>query len=234
MKLQYLGDYRDAFKWDLLHWLCSRSEPGFRSLLFVPFLTADDENPRDGQIPHDRFAARAVVQRFVAALRAGPRRLEAVTPLGAIDAERPFTVTIHSPAGVVPRGSARSDYWNGLPLPASSIVFIDPDNGFETKTRKGPKWVRHTEVESLLARLPESSAVVVYQHRPRKTWKQVFDSLAPRLSYAAHAVATFDSTLAFIILARSAKVSERLLAAAQEYARQHGTVECAALSGRGA
>jgi hypothetical protein len=26
MKLQYLGDYRDTFKWDLLHWLCSTSD----------------------------------------------------------------------------------------------------------------------------------------------------------------------------------------------------------------
>ena len=25
MKHQYLGDSRDAFKWDLLHWICSIS-----------------------------------------------------------------------------------------------------------------------------------------------------------------------------------------------------------------
>ena len=36
MKLQYLGDSRDAFKWDLLHWLCTRAEPAFARLLFVP------------------------------------------------------------------------------------------------------------------------------------------------------------------------------------------------------
>jgi len=41
VKLQYLGDSRDAFKWDLLHWLCTRAEPAFARLLFVPLLTAD-------------------------------------------------------------------------------------------------------------------------------------------------------------------------------------------------
>jgi hypothetical protein len=41
MKLQYLGDSRDAFKWDLLHWLCTRAEPAFARLLFVPLLTSD-------------------------------------------------------------------------------------------------------------------------------------------------------------------------------------------------
>jgi len=41
VKLQYLGDSRDAFKWDLLHWLCTRAEPAFARLLFVPLLTPD-------------------------------------------------------------------------------------------------------------------------------------------------------------------------------------------------
>ena len=41
MKLQYLGDSRDAFKWDLLHWLCTRAEPAFALLVFSSLLTAD-------------------------------------------------------------------------------------------------------------------------------------------------------------------------------------------------
>lgn len=228
MKLQYLGDYRDAFKWDLLHWLCSRSEPRFASLLFVPLLTPDDSTPKDGQIPHERFAARPEVQRFVAGLRGSSRGLQAITDLGGIDCARHFAVSIHSPVGEVPKGHARSSYWSGLPLLADSIVFIDPDNGFETKTRKGPKWIRHTEVESLLGALPQSSAVVVYQHRPRKTWDQVFKALAPQLSYAGHATAAYDSSLAFVILARSRQVFRRLRTAGQEYARQHGRVTWAA------
>jgi hypothetical protein len=40
-KLQYLGDSRDAFKWDLLHWLCTRAEPAFARLVFSSLLTAD-------------------------------------------------------------------------------------------------------------------------------------------------------------------------------------------------
>jgi len=40
-KLQYLGDSRDAFKWDLLHWLYTRAEPASARLLFVPLPTTD-------------------------------------------------------------------------------------------------------------------------------------------------------------------------------------------------
>jgi hypothetical protein len=72
MKLQYLDDWRDAFKWDLLHWLCSAGD-GVTSLLFVPLLTPDDLNPRDGQVAHDRFVARPEVQRFVAGLKGNAR-----------------------------------------------------------------------------------------------------------------------------------------------------------------
>lgn len=83
MKLQYLGDYRDAFKWDLLHWLCSTSNNETTSLLFVPLLTPDDPKPRDGQIPHNRFLARPGVQQFVAGLKNTPHGLGAIVDLWA-------------------------------------------------------------------------------------------------------------------------------------------------------
>jgi hypothetical protein len=41
MKLQYLGDSRDAFKWDLFHWLCTRSEPAPARRVLSSLLTAD-------------------------------------------------------------------------------------------------------------------------------------------------------------------------------------------------
>ncbi len=34
MRLQLLGDGPDAFKWDVVHWLCTRSTPPFTHLLF--------------------------------------------------------------------------------------------------------------------------------------------------------------------------------------------------------
>jgi hypothetical protein len=65
VKLQYLGDSRDAFKWDLLHWLCTRAEPALARLLFVPLLTPDDAEPRDWRTPHAWFQGRPLIRRFV-------------------------------------------------------------------------------------------------------------------------------------------------------------------------
>jgi hypothetical protein len=39
MRVQLLGDGSDAFKWDLVHWLCTRSEPAYSHLVFVPMLS---------------------------------------------------------------------------------------------------------------------------------------------------------------------------------------------------
>jgi hypothetical protein len=233
MKLQYLGDYRDAFKWDLLHWLCSTSGNETASLLFVPLLTPDDPSPRDGRVPHDRFLARPEVQQFVAGLKGTPRGLGAIVDLGALQPTKRFQVSIHAPDRFVASGRGRPGYWRGIDYPSKSVVFLDPDNGFETRTRKGTKWVRHDEVKWLLAELPRSSVLVVYQHRPHRTWDDVLGDLSQVLRYAAHASATYDSSLAFIIIGNAGTAARRFSDAAMRYAKQHSAISHKRLIGRG-
>ncbi len=55
MKLQYLGDSRDSFKWDLLYQLVADCD--FERLYFVPFLTPDDREPTDGRTIHSLLTA---------------------------------------------------------------------------------------------------------------------------------------------------------------------------------
>ena len=224
MKLQYLGDYRDTFKWDLLHWLCSTTDSETTSLLFVPLLTPDDPNPRDGQIPHDRFLARQEIRQFVASLKNTSRGLGAITDLGSLEPTKQFSVSIHAPDRYVESGHRRPDYWRRIDHPSKSVVFLDPDNGFETQTRKGTKWVRHSEVKSLLEKLPQSSVVVVYQHRPHLKWENVLGDLSRHLHYAGHASATYDSSLAFIIMGNAGPAVRRLSQTAMRYANQHRSV----------
>ena len=118
-----------------------------------------------------------------------------VSTLGGLDSSRAFDVHIHPPSRFVPSGSRPESYWDGLRRSPGGIVFLDPDNGFETRTCRGPKWVLHREVESLLNRLDERSCVVVYQHRPRRTWGVVLSELAGRCTYASSGCAVYDSGL---------------------------------------
>jgi hypothetical protein len=226
MKLQYLGDSRDAFKWDLLHWLCTEAKPSFSRLVFVPLLTPDDANQKDGKTPHDRFRARPEIQTFVAGLGSRPRLLSRILELGTAVPGRRFEVEI-TPAGrALPQGSQRSRYWDGVEFERyeNSLIFLDPDNGFETKTRSGAKWVRHRELEFILTSIPTSNAVVVYQHQPHVAWEKVFRSLGDRFSYAPFAAAAHHAGLAFVILARAAETAQTVASTAQSYCAQHGEV----------
>jgi hypothetical protein len=112
-----------------------------------------------------------------------------------------------------------------------TLVFLDPDNGFETRTQRGPKWVRHAEVQWLLERLPESAAVAVYQHRPRRRWEALFADLAARLDYAPHLQAVYEANLAFLVLSRARGTAERLARAAIRYCEGRPGVRTAVLSG---
>lgn len=225
MRLQLLGDGPDAFKWDFVHWLCTRSIPPYSHLVFVPMLRPDEAGSTEGQTPHERFNCRPEIRRFVSLLRSR-KSLDDMRDLGSLDPERRFEVVIWPPADRYIGAGVRAEYWTASTLDGFSnvLTFIDPDTGFETKTQDGEKWVRHYEVKRLLDG-GECDGIIVYQHRPqRQRWDHVFAKLYPRLGYATYIAAVFDSNVAFVLLARTEKAAARLGAAARAYCERHGSI----------
>lgn len=216
MKLQYLGDARDSFKWDLLHFLVTDST--FERLCFVPFLTPDDPDPTDGRTPPHLFPCRPEILNFNERLRKS-RDLNLVTQLGRLGGVWEFGVGVFYPERYVGVGKNRHKYLEDL-NPKSlkkTLVFFDPDNGFETKTQKGIKWIRHEEIKHVLADLPASSAIVVYQHRPRRRWTDLLPKLRVRCHYAQHLLAIYEANLAFVLLTKGKGIHERLVEASERY-----------------
>lgn len=77
-------------------------------------------------------------------------------------------------------------------LADADVVFVDPDNGFEVKSRgPGSKWrckyATYAEVSDYLAR---GQAVVAYQHKPRLTWEEAVAKV--RADLRERAVPTAD------------------------------------------
>lgn len=235
MKLQYLGDVRDAFKWDLLHWICTKSSPRFDKLVFVPMLTPDIEKSNEGQIPHQRFECRDFIRLFLDTLRKEPRSLERITALGSVEHNAlVFNVEIFAPSKHICSGKQRANYWTGFKPEKleNTIVFLDPDNGFETNTQHGTKWVRHLELKNFLSRLPETSVAVVYQHRPRlRKWDDLFADLKDKLEYADTAVAAYEGNLSFVAMAGNPSAGKRLFDAIKGYADGHHLVNHTVLRG---
>ncbi len=231
MKLQYLGDARDAFKWDLLHWICTRSSPAFSELVFVPLLTPDIEGSKEGRTPHDRFRCRKFIRPFVASVRDEPRSLVRIAALGCIQPQK-FRVTVFAPERHLTGGGKRGEYWSDFDPSEikNAVVFFDPDNGYETKTCHGPKWIRHSELEYLIAKLPENSVAVVYQHRPRRRWPDVLADLGRKLTYVHSAVTAHEANLALVAMAGNAAVGRRVDSAIEKYIEENGTVGITRLS----
>ena len=61
MKLQYLGDSKDAFKWDYLDFLVSNVGAGYLDI--IPMKTPPDKSKQGGTSP-SRFPTSANVQEF--------------------------------------------------------------------------------------------------------------------------------------------------------------------------
>ncbi len=161
MKLQYLGDSREAFKWDLLHWLCTRAEP-----------------------------ALADAGRRGAARRADAAR---VVPGPAAGRDRRAN------------GRVRWDGWCPERVLGNTLVFLDPDNGFETRTQRGPKWVRR--------------------------WDDLFADLAARLDYAPNVQAVYEANLAFLVLSRARGTAGPLARVAATYGAGRADVRSGTLRG---
>ena len=235
MKLQYLGDSRDAFKWDILHWICANSSPCFGELVYVPMLTPDIRNSPQGKTSPLKFDCSNFISKFVSSLRKKPRSLERVKSLGATEqGASPFRVSLFSPYEFIGSGKQRARYWDGFKPEQfeNAVVFFDPDNGFETVTCDGTKWVRHSELEDFLSRLPDTSVAVVYQHRPMRKWVEVFADLTVRMGYAHTAIAAYEGNLAFVALANNASAGSRVRAVIENYAnapRKHPNVRVAVL-----
>jgi hypothetical protein len=229
MKLQYLGDSRDAFKWDLVHWICTTSP--FSKLVFVPLLTSDIDGSNEGLIPHHRFRCQPFIRPFLDLLKEEPRSLNRIANLGGVDPTRTFEVSVFAPDRVIGSGPKRREYWSGFDASMlhNSVVFFDPDNGYETRTQKGPKWIGHDELKNLFASLPETSIALIYQHRPRQIWSHLFADLAKSIVYVHTAVAVYESTLAFVAMAGNGMAGKQIASAMEAYSRNHAEVKFTSL-----
>lgn len=227
MKLQFLGDSRDSFKWDLLHHVVTSTQPAFRELVFVPMLTSDVPGLGHGSTPAMRYPCRPAVLKFVRSLAVEPRSLERVASLGSLPGMRSFEVHIHRPDQPLGFGWQRHFYWQPLlerPR-AESLVFIDPDNGFETNSQAGQQHLRYGEAAAILATLPATSSLVVFQYRPQgQSWDMVFrrigDAFPDRFQFAA----IHHGQLAFVFIGRSATF-QAVASAVETYGRSQRNLQ---------
>ncbi len=137
MRLQFLGDSHDAFKWDVLRFTMTTRAPRPPRLTIIPLLSASADITH-GSTPV-KHAYHPSLLRFLKDLQAEPRSILKLRALGSLPALPPFDVEVVHAERELGAGWARAGYWRSLPhaVLEDSLVFLDPDNGMDKQNIDG-------------------------------------------------------------------------------------------------
>ena len=211
MKLQYLGDSKDSFKWDYHDYLVESLD--YRSLNLVLMMTPDDGGSH-GSSSASLYPARANVIEFCRALRKN-RDLSKLCQLPKVTTSN-YSVEFHS-EDVLPGRELRRNYFEGFSKDTDQVVLVDPDNGFEPRKSFSDKHLLFSELDHVLEQISKESVISVFQHFRRKPFEQDFVEIIERI-LNGFSTAVYWHSLMFILVTRSLDVYKRLIAVNELYA----------------
>ena len=213
MKIQYLGDSKDSFKWAYHDYLTHSL--GFELLNILLMLTPDDET-NEGNTKPDWFPARNEIIGFCKKLRA-QRDISIIESLPS-ETGASYKVNLHKPETDIKKN--RKEYYSELTNNTDQIVFLDPDNGFEPEKRYNEKHVRYSELSEILGQISENSVISVFQHFRRIKFVDDFTRIKERILSvipSAHVTAIYWHQLMFVLIGKSDKIIQKVRHLNREY-----------------
>lgn len=214
MKLQYLGDSKDCFKWDYHDYMMTALE--FPKLSMLLMLTLDDRSG-EGETHPTRYPAREGFVEYCHRLKRG-RNLELLAELPNVSLAN-YVVEVYNPP--IPfSNTARWSYFSGVPVDGTRMYFLDPDNGFEPEKSCSEKHVKFTDIELLLERMSDDSVISVFHHFRRKSFPADFAAIRARLK-GGFATAVYWQHLMFVFIAKTEQAIVAVRVANAAYARTH-------------
>ena len=214
MKLQYLGDSKDSFKWDYHDYLAQELRYPFLNIGLM--MTPDDES-NDGKSHPSWFPARSTIVAFCEHLRE-QRSIEAVRRLPEITGSS-YTIKFHNESAFITNQNRRQ-YFSGFSPDENQLLFLDPDNGFEPEKSYNEKHVLYSDIASLLGQISDDSVISVFQHFRRKSFVEDFARIKERL-HSGYATAIYWHSLMFVAIGKSQKVIARVGEANEKYSREY-------------
>lgn len=157
MKLQYLGDSKDSFKWDYHDFLST--ELGF-GILNIALMMTHSDTSGEGNTDPSCFPAHKNIVSFCEALRR-TRQLQKIYDLPKVT-KSAYTVLLHRESTFF-INKDRKSYFSEL-TGAQQILLLDPDNGFEPEKSCSKKHVAYTDIQHIFDQMSDDSVVSVFQH----------------------------------------------------------------------
>lgn len=211
MKLQYLGDSKDSFKWDCHDYLVSELH---YPLFNVVLMMTPDDGGNDGKSPPSLFPARKEIIDFCHDLRVS-RSIETIKIL-PVKSGASYGVSFHKNSLHI-NNRNRSEYFSGFSNRDHQLVFLDPDNGFEPKNSCTEKHVKYKDIASILDQLSGESVISVFQHHRRISFPTDFANIKERLG-SGYSTAIYWHSLMFASISKSEGAINRVISANNKYA----------------
>ena len=209
MKLQYLGDSKDSFKWDYHDFLTS--ELGF-PLLNIALMMTPDDGGNDGQSHPSLFPARNEVIDYCKMLRQS-RSIDSIKEL-PVRTGGSYRIGLHNNDTYF---SDRSAYFSHINGQNNQVFFLDPDNGFEPERSINEKHVSYADLSQILQHIPSESVVSVFQHHRRKSFPDDFARIHERIEYG-FSTAIYWHSLMFVLITNSEDTLNRIIQINNAYA----------------
>jgi hypothetical protein len=213
MKLQYLGDSKDSFKWDYHDYLTSELDYPFLNIFLM--MTPDDES-NDGKTHPSRFPARAEIIDFCEELKQN-RNLDLISELPGRTGAK-YKVILHKPNVHITRQN-RISYFTDIMPEYDQVILLDPDNGFQPEKKFDKRHFLYSEADCLLKQISNGSVISVFQHFRRKPFTEDFEGIKHRLSeFSIYCVtAIYWDFLMFVCFSKSKEAIGRVLKINRNY-----------------
>lgn len=209
MKLQYLGDSKDAFKWDYLDFLARKMSADFLDI--IPMKTPCDKSG-EGKTPPSLFPASKKVSEFCVHLQSN-RSFQTIHELPQRTGGG-YTVRLHKPNERFYH-SARDSYFSGIARGKKQILFLDPDIGFQPSKTINEKHVKYSDMQTVWQQTSENTIISVFQHARRmyhpfdKHYEEIKDGLRSHLdSFHSTAIFWCNSLMFFVASKSHARIGE--------------------------
>ena len=217
MKLQYLGDSKDSFKWDYHDFLVSHL--GYPTLKLALMMTPDDHGS-DGQSHPSLFPARKEIIEFCHDLRRS-RSIKAIKDLPKKSGAA-YEVLFHK-NGVQLNSANREEYFSAVDSLDDQLIFLDPDNGFEPEKSCSEKHVAYRDISLILDQVSNNSVVSVFQHFRRIPFPKDYAGIRGRLE-SSYSTAIYWHSLMFVVVSKSETAIQRVVSANENYAKTNPVI----------
>lgn len=221
MKLQYLGNAKDSFKWDYHDFVMS--ELKYPLLNIVLMMTPDDGNngktPPPSPARHPRpFPVRDEITKFCECLEK-TRSIDSIKTLPR-RTKVSYMIRIHKDATYI-RNNNRNEYFSELNGESDQVLFIDPDTGFEPK-KLTAKHVGYKDIARILEQVSDDAVVSVFQNNRRRKFPDDFKQIQNQLRSEWGDISTTAicwGSVMFVTISKSKKAIEQVKVANEKYER---------------